>query len=1530
MFTLICAARCLSVCTQRNAVNTVSVGNINDFIGRDRPVFLRMIFSGCEYAPESYRGWQAAAEMYPQIAFLELDCLKDSTAMAVCGDYQAAAQGKTTGDGVGSPFHTIFRAGEKTPVKDAWFTTGSVNGDPNVFVKLITDTLKLSHVEYLKMLTPDSTDAFVKSKTYTAMVLFNSQCQEDSLFIGEWASAVGQDIAPVPPETADISYGRLDCGLFPEECQRWSSILPCVVFHKSADNDQYPSLTVTSTSELGTVVQNAKSQLDTMTSGSLPDPAQVTPSTPDVEDDDGYTLIQNKNLEDRTLDEVKNFYKDYKFEFDGDAWTGTMTSLDQCEMGTSSLSDREQATKNANIVRQLAGVDELSLNDEKFLEGCQRTALVLHKIGYITHYPNVDRTDVCVEGNKAMVAEYAEKSNLAENCASATKSIGLFMEDLGEENAQALGHRRWILNPNVKEIGFGVAPQKSYPRGTQIGSLPINDARPSIVVMRITTPDDQPYTKVNFISWPSAGPFPSEHVPPIWHVSSSIFRDTSITKDQVKIRVTREDGQDIPVKSHFFNRQYMGTPDALLMQMDDNVKELCSAGHEVHVEIWVTNLKKKLDYRVKLFDMKTEVQLCLYVNDPTPCNDYGNRYKESELGNALTFISNSQADRAVIAVGEQITGDIDLTTITKHVMISGKPIDGQVTVGTSATLEIGDPSLTSISILWDMDSGKAGMFTTPGKPKQLQVNLQSMPTEANDYSRIDVYKGQLLSVAFTGSAASEIVDYGDGYMFFGGYINGSTIGVSASYMKYLLALRTGVCASDAKDGDYLINNAQLIEDLKTEGLGRNLGKKKLVRWYVCDNLVESGYKIDSSIFPSDRYQDYEVIVAQSQDTVTFVYDPSMETTIRTIKFQDLEVTQGSSPNNKFSVRTSDNTWIVRHPGIIIKYTKFDVVVDRKVYIPNLASDSSQEAITAFTVELKSFVDSDAGSGSCGCSGDGTEASPRVCEYTASEIGCDVSSWEWYRLKTSGKYAVVHSILDFYDYDEEYGARPNQFLPVAGSESTPIRLRAEGDAASNYQSLVPFISYRSEYKTWDTNKKLHAMVIENYQDITLEVNGSLLQNITYFNVGKVTLDLGEPKEYDEISVSKVGSWSNYLSSVHGITVKKLNVTSDASVQAENAKANHLITSQSSCQLNGLTVTDKWEVIDSFVTLAGATVNGVVNVKKNSRFPRITVDQQTTFNPTAIEYDMGFSSSAKLLDLVTQTTTLLSGTTSQQCKNIVGKVTLVNAPYFEAVCADDGSLQITRTIEDGNQDIGTTVPLPPSEEITEDQVWESTSNVPANIEVNKEVSLSVVNDLNFEISRVEIGTEGKVTAKNMEITQELVMAGGASLNAGEGTKITVRNGETTLNFTVQDGKTPSMNLGEIGEYSAVPKAIQLNADEKISGSKVLVRGRTLNCEDWLKIVQVSGSHASGVTLKCEKLESSQGRILSNLLDEWGMVAGEKDDDGGSPLPPGAVAAIVICVLVVIGVGIAVSIYFIRHRSARRRLRRQSNRIDETVEV
>ena len=66
------------------------------------------------------------------------------------------------------------------------------------------------------------------------------------------------------------------------------------------------------------------------------------------------------------------------------------------------------------------------------------------------HTPSNTATCWSLEG-----ARGAGASNLAWGIARAAEAVDGFMEDAGENNVDALGHRRWILNPPLGPVGIG-------------------------------------------------------------------------------------------------------------------------------------------------------------------------------------------------------------------------------------------------------------------------------------------------------------------------------------------------------------------------------------------------------------------------------------------------------------------------------------------------------------------------------------------------------------------------------------------------------------------------------------------------------------------------------------------------------------------------------------------------------------------------------------------------------------------------------------------------------------------------------------------------------------------------------------------------------------------------------------------------------------------------------------------------------------------------------------------------------------------
>lgn len=106
-----------------------------------------------------------------------------------------------------------------------------------------------------------------------------------------------------------------------------------------------------------------------------------------------------------------------------------------------------------------------------------------------------------------------------------------FMSDSDDENIAHVGHRRSILNPSLKYVGFGSA----YTQTDNNGSVN------TLTTMHILD-SSRKNVNFNYVLWPNKGNFPSEFFQhnDAWSImlNPSQFKNPSL--DQVKVKVTRK------------------------------------------------------------------------------------------------------------------------------------------------------------------------------------------------------------------------------------------------------------------------------------------------------------------------------------------------------------------------------------------------------------------------------------------------------------------------------------------------------------------------------------------------------------------------------------------------------------------------------------------------------------------------------------------------------------------------------------------------------------------------------------------------------------------------------------------------------------------------------------------------------------------------------------------------------------------------------------------------------------------------------
>lgn len=334
----------------------------------------------------------------------------------------------------------------------------------------------------------------------------------------------------------------------------------------------------------------------------------------------------------------KSFYSAYD-SLSEDIFAEEPSVVSPFSTGELKSSYLDNAATYLNFVRYIAGLPDVSLNSE-LNKSAQYGAVIAAANGKTNHAPTklAGMTDAFY--NKAYDA--SAWSNLYGYATRSTnpllvRSIIAYMNDNTKANLPGMGHRRWVLLPELTRTGFGqaISSNDKYTAG----------------VMRVTkgqhdtvdpeSPRDMDY---DFISWPASGNFPldNEHlnlniagtrVP--WTVTLNPGKYTIPTASSLKISVTREsdgkewsfDANDVNASPFTSSEKYMyvstkgyGIANAIIFNL----------GKEYTEDTYLNGAKEQL-YTVRIDGLKTKTGIStslLYkinffdVNNPDESSSY--------------------------------------------------------------------------------------------------------------------------------------------------------------------------------------------------------------------------------------------------------------------------------------------------------------------------------------------------------------------------------------------------------------------------------------------------------------------------------------------------------------------------------------------------------------------------------------------------------------------------------------------------------------------------------------------------------------------------------------------------------------------------------------------------------------------------------------------------------------------------------------------------------------------------------------------
>lgn len=156
-----------------------------------------------------------------------------------------------------------------------------------------------------------------------------------------------------------------------------------------------------------------------------------------------------------TQDEIRAKYREYQIDTRKSVtYTAEYSIAAPYAKGDISAYDRQNGLNAINFCRYIAGLPaDVELNS-LFNEYAQASALVNAANNVLTHYPERPSGISDELYNQATIG--SSQSNIAYGYNNIADSvISGYMEDSDPSNIDRVGHRRWILNPQLKYTGFG-------------------------------------------------------------------------------------------------------------------------------------------------------------------------------------------------------------------------------------------------------------------------------------------------------------------------------------------------------------------------------------------------------------------------------------------------------------------------------------------------------------------------------------------------------------------------------------------------------------------------------------------------------------------------------------------------------------------------------------------------------------------------------------------------------------------------------------------------------------------------------------------------------------------------------------------------------------------------------------------------------------------------------------------------------------------------------------------------------------------
>lgn len=264
----------------------------------------------------------------------------------------------------------------------------------------------------------------------------------------------------------------------------------------------------------------------------------------------------------------------------------------------------KEALDFLNLAREIAGVPADVRIDPGLQSKCQIAAMVLAAAEQMSHQPR--KPEELAEPTYRTALEALAQSNLSYRLPAESLRQSLIGQLLDDDpgNLASVGHRRWLLNPWMKTVGFGQAVRAG------------GESSYSVVYV-FDQSRETPFTK-EVVCWPAPGPFPvellSSRMPWSISINLEVLRPPEDGAVQVVLQAKGKSWTFLPTGAGQPSltgayaricRQGFGMPAALIFRPEATVD--WEAGDTVQVR--VTGLKREDGSPFPLSYTTTLVQL---------------------------------------------------------------------------------------------------------------------------------------------------------------------------------------------------------------------------------------------------------------------------------------------------------------------------------------------------------------------------------------------------------------------------------------------------------------------------------------------------------------------------------------------------------------------------------------------------------------------------------------------------------------------------------------------------------------------------------------------------------------------------------------------------------------------------------------------------------------------------------------------------------------------------------------------------------